>query len=63
MGSKADRELAWAILDDLSDRGGIPEWLGDRDDPAARNVSSAVAEIISRHRMTERNRRDAKRSK
>ena len=28
-------DLAWKILDDLSDRAGIPEWIGSRSDPDA----------------------------
>lgn len=48
--TKEDRDLAWAILDDLSDRAGIPEWLGRRFDDAARDVAKDVAQIIAEHR-------------
>jgi hypothetical protein len=39
-------EIAWAIMIDLSDRAGVPEWLGDPTDVAAQDVATGVAEII-----------------
>lgn len=38
--------LAWDILSDLSDRAGIPEWLGHKSDDAAQDVANEVAALI-----------------
>lgn len=48
--TKDDRFLAWVILKDLSDRAGIPEWLGQESDDAARGVAKDLAELIAFHR-------------
>ena len=48
--TKDDRHLAREILRDLSDRSGIPEWLGSETDPAARDVMKDIAELIAAHR-------------
>lgn len=40
--------LAWEIMADLADRSGIPEWLSDKEDPAALLVAEEIAEIIDR---------------
>lgn len=47
---KDDRFLAWAILKDLSDRAGIPEWLGSESDDAAKDVANDLAALIGSHR-------------
>ena len=48
--TKYDRALAWAILHDLADRRGIPDWLGNKHDEAARLVHKGVSEVIAKHR-------------
>ena len=42
-----DLALAWAILKNLSDRAGVPEWLGDESDSAAKGVAWDVATLIA----------------
>jgi hypothetical protein len=42
-----DWDLAWTILKNLSDRAGIPEWLGDESDAAAKHVAWDVAALIA----------------
>lgn len=51
--TKEDRELAWAILTNLSDRREIPRWLGNKRDDAARMVQKDVAELIAAHRASQ----------
>lgn len=46
----ADEALAWAILEDLADRSDVPEWLGDRRDPATKDVAREIAQLIAQHR-------------
>lgn len=46
--SDADYALAWAILKDLSDRAGVPEWLGVESDQAAKAVAWDIAALIAR---------------
>ncbi len=45
-----DLALAWAILKDLSDRAGIPEWLGSDSDDAAKDVAWDIATLIAARR-------------
>ena len=51
--TKDDGELAWAILTDLSDRAGVPEWLGEKWNPSAKLVAIGVAAVIARHRASQ----------
>lgn len=48
----AELALAWVILKDLSDRAGIPEWLGSEGDDAAQEVAGAVATLIAAADLT-----------
>ena len=45
--SDADLALAWEILKNLSDRAGIPEWLGREGDEGAERVVWDVAALIA----------------
>lgn len=48
--TKEDRHLAWEILKDLSDRNGVPEWLGNDGDHAAKDIANDLALLIANHR-------------
>lgn len=40
------KDAAWLILQDLSDRAGVPEWLGSKSNKDAQYVAAEVAEIL-----------------
>ena len=42
-----DLAFAWEILKDLSDRAGIPEWLGEVDNDDAKFVARDLATLIN----------------